>query len=90
MYRTAVEGILGLHLRGDSLILDPCIPRAWSAFEITYKLGASRYRIAVENPNGVSRGITRASLDGREIAAAPCEIALIDDGRYHYGLVTLG
>jgi cyclic beta-1,2-glucan synthetase len=90
MYRTAVEGILGLHLRGDSLILDPCIPRAWSAFEITYKFGASRYRIAVENPNGVSRGITRASLDGREIPAAPCEIALVDDGRYHYGLVTLG
>jgi cyclic beta-1,2-glucan synthetase len=90
MYRTAMEGILGAHLRGRTLTLHPCIPRAWAGFEITFKFGASRYRIAVENPNGVNSGITRASLDGREISAAPCEIALIDDGRYHYGLVTLG
>ena len=38
----------------------------------------------------VNSGVIRASLDGREISGAPCEIALVDDGRYHYGLVTLG
>jgi cyclic beta-1,2-glucan synthetase len=71
-------------------VIEPCIPRAWTRFEITYKCGASRYRIAVENPNGVSRGIVRASLDGADISARPCEIALSDDGRHHHGLVTLG
>ena len=90
MYRTAIEGILGIHLRGRTLTLHPCIPRAWSGLEITYKYGASRYRIALENPNGVNTGVVRASLDGREISGSPCEIALVDDGRYHYGLVTLG
>jgi cyclic beta-1,2-glucan synthetase len=90
MYRTATEGILGIHLRGRVLLINPCIPRAWTGFEVTYKYGASRYRIAVENPNGVNGGVTRASLDGREICGSPCEIALIDDGRYHYGLITLG
>jgi len=90
MYRTAIEGILGIHLRGRTLTLHPCIPRAWSGLEITYKYGASRYRIALENPNGVNSGVVRASLDGREISGSPCEIALVDDGRYHYGLVTLG
>jgi len=90
MYRTAMEGILGIHLRGRTLSISPCIPRAWTGLEITYRFGASRYRIAVENPNGVNSGVIRASLDGRELAGTPCEIALIDDGRYHYGLVTLG
>jgi cyclic beta-1,2-glucan synthetase len=90
MYRTAVEGILGINLRGRILSINPCIPRAWSGFEITYKYGSSRYRISVENPRGVSQGVIQASLDGRDIASAPFEITLVDDGSYHYGQVTLG
>ncbi len=61
MYRTAVEGILGINLRGNFLSIEPCIPRAWSGFEITYKHGSSRYHIAVDNPNGVCRGVVRAT-----------------------------
>jgi cyclic beta-1,2-glucan synthetase len=90
MYRAAVEGILGIHLRGRILSVDPCIPRAWAGFEITYKYGSSRYRIAVENPHRVSQGVIHAALDGRKISGTSCDIALVDDGSYHYGLVTLG
>jgi cyclic beta-1,2-glucan synthetase len=90
MYRTAVEGILGFNLRGRLLVINPCIPRAWGSFEFTYRYGSSRYRIAIENPDGVSRGVKRATLDGRAITGSPCEIALVDDGSYHYGLITLG
>jgi cyclic beta-1,2-glucan synthetase len=90
MYRTAVEAILGIQLRGAVLVVDPCIPRAWTGFEFTCKYGSSRYRIAIENPGGVCRGVVRATLDGRELSGSPCEIALVDDGSYHYGLVTLG
>ena len=90
MYRTAVEGILGIELRGAVLSVDPCIPKAWTGFEVTYKYGASRYRITVQNPHGRCRGVAGASLDGQNLPVAPCEIHLIDDGHYHYGLVTLG
>jgi cyclic beta-1,2-glucan synthetase len=90
MYRTAVEGILGIHLRAGTLKIDPCIPRAWASFEFTYKFGSSRYRISVKNPRGVSRGVAQASLDGKNLGGAPCEIKLVDDGRYHYGEITLG
>jgi hypothetical protein len=38
----------------------------------------------------VSRGIAQASLDGKALSATPCEIKLLDDGRYHYGEITLG
>jgi len=90
MYRTGMEGILGINLRGDTLSINPCIPRAWNGFEITYKYGSSRYRIAVDNPHGVSRGIVQASLDGQEISRTSCSIKLVDDARYHFGQVTLG
>jgi cyclic beta-1,2-glucan synthetase len=90
MYRTAVEGILGIQLRGRILALNPCIPRAWAGFEITYEYGSSRYRITVENPHGVSCGVIQASLDGQEISGTPCEFTLKDDGSHHVGIVTLG
>ncbi len=90
MYRTAVEGILGIEVRGNVLCIDPCIPRAWPGFEITYKHGSSRYHVAVTNPHGVSRGIIQASLDGREIPVDGCTVRLLDDGNYHYARVTMG
>jgi cyclic beta-1,2-glucan synthetase len=90
MYRTAVEGILGIHLRAGTLHVDPCIPRAWAGFEFTYKFGSSRYRITVKNPRGVSRGVVQASLDGKGMGGAPCVIGLTDDGRHHEGEITLG
>ena len=90
MYRTAMEGMLGVNMRGSTLTLNPCIPRAWKSFEITRVFGSSRYRIVVENPHGVSRGIVHASLDGRELSCRGCEIPLVDDGRDHEGRVTMG
>jgi cyclic beta-1,2-glucan synthetase len=81
---------LGISLRGQALLIDPCIPRAWPGFEFTYKFGSSRYRITVKNPRGVSRGIAEARLDGKSLTAGPCEIRLLDDGRYHYGEIVLG
>jgi cyclic beta-1,2-glucan synthetase len=90
MYRTAMEGILGIHLHGNTLAIDPCIPRKWTGFEFTYKHGSSRYQISVANPGGVCRGVIGASLDDQKISAADCKISLIDDGKVHYARVTLG
>src|SRR3984885_86163 len=90
MYRTAAEGILGIKVRGTTLVVDPCIPRAWPGFEFTYKHGTSRYRITIKNPRGVNRGIAHAALDGKQLTGTAGEIQLMDDGRYHYGEITLG
>jgi cyclic beta-1,2-glucan synthetase len=90
MYRSAIEGILGFHLRGTTLSINPCIPRAWNGFEITYKHGSSRYHIAVDNPNGVCRGIVRVLLDDREISRTACDLSLVDDGHFHYARIMLG
>jgi cyclic beta-1,2-glucan synthetase len=90
MYRAAIEGILGFHLRGTSLTIDPCIPRGWSQFEITYRHGTSHYQITVENPNGVCRGILRASVDDHGLLEPDFEVGLIDDGNCHRVRITLG
>ncbi len=38
MYRVALEWLLGFRLQGNNLVLDPCIPRGWPGFEITFAI----------------------------------------------------
>jgi cyclic beta-1,2-glucan synthetase len=90
MYRTAIEGILGIHVRGAVLRISPCIPRTWPGFEIHYRYGSSGYRIAVENPRGGNLRIAQATMDGQTISGRPCDIALLDDGLQHQVRITLG
>ncbi|HEY8204734.1 MAG TPA: hypothetical protein VIF81_08415, partial [Pyrinomonadaceae bacterium] len=88
MYRAAVEYILGFKLQGDRLRMDPCIPRSWREFEITYRRGNTTYRIKVENPHSVSRGIASVELDGQ--LRSDDEVSLADDGGVHEVRVVLG
>ncbi len=90
LYRAGVEWILGLAVRGETLRFDPCIPRAWHGFAISYRHGTARYEITVENPNGVMRGIVRLELDGEPLPAAEKTVPLKDDGREHVVKVKMG
>jgi cyclic beta-1,2-glucan synthetase len=65
LYRAGLESILGFRLRGRWLVIDPCIPRAWPGFTIAFRHRSARYDILVENPRGVSRGVSSVHLDGR-------------------------
>jgi cyclic beta-1,2-glucan synthetase len=69
MYRAGIEWILGFRLRGEVLHLDPCIPRDWPGFRISFAYHSARYDIDVENPSGVMRGIQRVVIDNREMAS---------------------
>ena len=90
MYRAGLEWILGFRLRGKTLLIDPCIPARWPGFEIVYRYGSTRYEIAVENPRGVSRGVSSVELDGKALAQRPAQIALADDGVTHGVRIVLG
>ncbi len=89
LYRTGLEWILGFRKRGSALCIDPCIPREWKRFEITYRNGGTLYRIAVENPEGVCRGVSQVSLDGAALSAGAL-VPLCDDGSEHRVQVLLG
>ena len=75
---------------GRVLCLAPCIPKAWPGFEIVFKYRSARYEIAVENPDGVSRGVAHAELDGRTLPDGATRVPLVDDGQVHKVRVILG
>jgi cyclic beta-1,2-glucan synthetase len=89
MYRAGLESILGFRLRGARLVVDPCIPHAWPGFEMVFRYRSARYDIGVENPRGVSRGVSSVEIDG-----VPCtgerSIMLADDGKTHRVRIALG
>jgi cyclic beta-1,2-glucan synthetase len=89
MYRGALEWLLGFRLRGDALYFDPCIPEKWDGFEIAFRYHATHYRIKVENPQHVSRGVQSTEMDGKPIRGAAA-ILLTDDKREHSIRVLLG
>ncbi len=88
MYRAGLESILGFKLEGASLRIDPCVPRWWRDFEITYRRGHSTYRIKIENPLGISHGVATVELDGQVLLDDV--INLSDDGQTHNVRVVLG
>ncbi|HYY57778.1 MAG TPA: glucoamylase family protein [Pyrinomonadaceae bacterium] len=88
MYRAGLEFILGFQLRGQRLVIDPCIPPGWRDYEINYRHGSARYSIKVENPHGVSRGIASVEVDG-ELQPTD-DIPLKDDGARHTVRIILG
>jgi cyclic beta-1,2-glucan synthetase len=90
MYRTALEWVLGFRLRGHELLIDPCVPKTWTGFEIVFRFGSARYEIKVENPGGVSRGVSRADIDGLILPQRPIRVPLVDDGATHKLSVILG
>ena len=88
--RPASRGSSGFRLRGTTLLVDPCIPRAWPGYEIDFRYRSARYEIVVENPQGVSRGVAFVELDGQPLAGAGAAIPLADDGATHRVRVILG
>ncbi|MFN2383160.1 MAG: GH36-type glycosyl hydrolase domain-containing protein, partial [Gemmatimonadota bacterium] len=106
MYRAGIEWILGFRLRGTMLHIDPCIPRDWPGFEISFRYHSARYELVVENPHGVMKGVASAELDGEVVPDCgwgsadeeePCRepragarIPLADDGAEHRMRVILG
>jgi cyclic beta-1,2-glucan synthetase len=97
MYRAAIEWILGFRLRGTTLFIDPCIPRAWRRYQMTFRYHSARYEIRVENPRGVSRGVVSTEVDGQVLAEPDgpsnlrrAEIPLVDDRATHEIKVVLG
>ncbi|WP_294358516.1 glucoamylase family protein [uncultured Clostridium sp.] len=56
LYRGAVEGILGLKLKGkDGFIVEPCIPDYWDEYTIKFTRNNAKYNISIER--GEDKGI---------------------------------
>jgi cyclic beta-1,2-glucan synthetase len=94
LYRAGLEALLGFQLHGDRLRIDPCIPKHWDGFQLIYQRRGranvtTEYRIEVENPQHVCRGVRWVELDGVTLPASEA-IALVDDGNSHTIRLRLG
>jgi len=89
LYRAGLEWILGFRLRGMAFSLDPCIPRSWPSYSIEFRYHSAVYKISVENPSGVARGVALTELDGKLLAGS-ANIPLTDDGSVHTVKLVLG
>src|SRR5437867_13040190 len=49
MYRAGLEGILGLRRRGETFVVDPCIPSSSPEYRIASQVPHSPYEITVSN-----------------------------------------
>ena len=87
-YRVWLEEILGFQRRGDTLTINPVIPKDWSGFRLRYRFQSTTYHITVENPDHYSRGVILVELDG--VSAADKTVRLCDDGLPHEVRVVLG
>ncbi len=89
IYRAAIENMLGFQLTENKFLkIEPCIPRGWRDFEITYRRNETIYEIKVENPLGVNRGVAKMQMDGEIITDKI--ILLADDRQTHRVIVTMG
>ncbi len=90
-FQVAVRGVLGLRTLAENgtrfLAVDPCIPKDWDHYSITYRFGSTTYAIAVENPRGVNRGVAHVTLDGARLEGF--RIPLVDDGTTHVVVVAM-
>jgi cyclic beta-1,2-glucan synthetase len=90
-YRVALHWLLGLRIVAESearfIAIDPCIPRRWRSFRMTLRMSGSTYRISVENPRSVNRGVARVAVDGQE--RPDLRVPLLADSGDHEVIVTM-
>jgi cyclic beta-1,2-glucan synthetase len=88
MYQAAVQALLGLQRRGDTICFTPCVPAVWPGYQIDWTIDGTRYRIVVENPEHRSGGVASAELDGETVDASA--VPLVRDGNQHELRIVLG
>jgi N,N'-diacetylchitobiose phosphorylase len=79
-YHTATNWVLGVRPEIEGLRVDPCIPKNWPGFTMTRQFRGKPVRIEVRNPNGVSRGVQRLTVNGREIPGNLIPAEKLTDG----------
>jgi N,N'-diacetylchitobiose phosphorylase len=79
--------MLGIRLKFDGMIIDPCIPLSSKEFQVVRKWRGATYNITVRSPEGVQKGITTVMLNGKPV---PLPILQQEAGSTNEVFVTMG
>lgn len=69
-YFAATHWILGVRLKFNGLVIDPCIPADWKEFEIERHWRGAVFKILVKNPEGMMKGVKSILLNGNPVEGA--------------------
>ena len=59
--------ILGVKPQIGGLMIDPCVPKDFGDFTLHRRFRGADYTIEVRNPNCVEKGISKITVDGKEV-----------------------
>ncbi len=80
VWRITAEFILGLKIRGEYFMVEPCLPSSWPGYKMTLRHGSDTYEITVQNSKEEGKG-KRIKLDNKKIEGE--RIAFQNDGKRH-------
>ena len=63
--------MLGIRPQFDYLLIDPCVPADWKEFKADRVWRGAEYKITVQNPDGVMKGVREILVDGQKVDKIP-------------------
>lgn len=85
-YFSATRYMLGIRPQFDALEIDPCIPADWKEFKADRVWRGAEYKITVQNPDGVMKGVCEMQIDGETVDRIP----VFAEGETHEVLIIMG
>lgn len=79
MYRFGIEYLLGIKVRGNKVIVEPCTTSNWNAYTVQYTVGSSIYKINVKLNSG-----KEAKIIVDNVLENGNSFSVIDDGGFHF------
>jgi len=80
--------ILGVQPDYEGLRIDPCIPKDWDGFKMTRKFRGATYKIEVQNPSHVSKGVRETWVNGEKMSSNL--VPLLEKGKQHRVKIIMG
>ena len=82
------QHILGVYPTHKGLSIDPCVPKGFGDFTLTRKFREGTYRIKVENPDNVEKGVKSLTVDGKSVEG--CIVPYVERKTEYDIVVTMG
>jgi cellobiose phosphorylase len=80
--------IMGIKPDYDGLRIDPCVPKEWKRFSIKRVFRGATYKIDVDNPKGLNKGVRELRVDGKRYIGNL--IPVFKDGKTHRIKIVMG
>ena len=81
LFIAGIESVLGIKKEGEILRINPCIPKYWESYSVSYKYKQTTYNINIYNPEHNSTGIKTVYDDNNAVYTN--EIKMVNDGEVH-------